>query len=344
MIGTIKQFIITTWNEFVDWIHQNNASVKSYVLKVLLAIFVYIIVSDIIKKAFRKVQKKLQEKEVSKAISEFGIFIPMYIILACLIINTFNHLNKIEVSPTVTLVVFLVIFLMLVAKGVVLKLITNAIRAFKRYLRGDDVDVYSNLTKVDMPKAANASTIRWLLKCVIKLAGVAIAVFIIFFSYQGIIYMMGTKGREVSGMFKKPDDYIVKELGGIFKEDDSLVEKIPIYTDGNVKVKTNGELNIIYVNDKRIGFNTTSRDLRIYGVAINQMEINLTHNMTFFYNEKDQALDNAYGSSSGVTFFRNTSTNECLAVVIGGTSHRVVSVSYFTDYNLVTQNIMMTGE
>ena len=183
MLEFIRQFIITTWKEFVVWVYNNNNSVKSYVLKVILAIFAYILISDVIKKAFRKVQKKLREKEVSKAITEFGLFIPMYITLACIIITIFNYLNKIEVSPTVTIVVFLVILLLLVMKGVVVKLITNAITAFKRYMRGDNDDVYSNLSKVDIPKVADSGTIRMLLKGIFKLASVVIAVFIIFFSY-----------------------------------------------------------------------------------------------------------------------------------------------------------------
>ena len=98
---------------------------------------------EIVKKIFRKAQKNMEKKEINKFISSYLIFVPMYMILSCMIITLFDHINKIEVSPQVTIVLFLFLFLILAVKGFFTRLITNAIRSTKRALRGDDDDVYA---------------------------------------------------------------------------------------------------------------------------------------------------------------------------------------------------------
>ena len=105
MFEIIKHFIILTWTELLDWIRLNNNSVKGYILKVFIAIFIYIVISDCIKKLFKKIQDKMEARNSSKIVTKIGIYIPMYMILSCIIITLFDHLNKIEVSPEVTLAV-----------------------------------------------------------------------------------------------------------------------------------------------------------------------------------------------------------------------------------------------
>ncbi len=340
----IKHFIILTWTELVAWIYQNNDSVKVYVLKVFIAFFLYIIVSDYIRKIFKKIQKSMENRNMSKALTKVGIFIPMYMILSCIIISMFDYLNKIEVSPLVTIVVFLFIFLLLVVKGFFTKLITRAIRNMKIVLRGDDEDIYGSLTQVTVPRVIRSKTMRFFLSIVVKMIGVTIAAFIIYFCYQGIIYMVETGGEEISYIMSMSDEYIAKELGTSFKEDASMLEKIPIFTSGKVTVKTDGELNIIYLDNQRIGFNTTSRKYNIYGVSINQAEIGLKKRTTFLYDQTLHTIENMYGGRSNVTYLLNRETKECMVVIVNNASNRVVSISYFTDFDKVTEELMLTTD
>ena len=344
MFEIIKHFIILTWTELLDWIRLNNNSVKGYILKVFIAIFIYIVISDCIKKLFKKIQDKMEARNSSKIVTRIGIYIPMYMILSCIIITLFDHLNKIEVSPEVTLVVFLFVFLLLAIKGFFTKLISKLIRTIKHLARGDDEDVYGNLTQINVPKVIKAGTLRHLINFTAKLIGVTIATFVIYFSYQAIIYMMETGGEEISYILDKPDDYIVRELDTSFEDDLKLADKMPIYTSGRVSVKTDGELNIIYLNNRRIGFNTTGRKYNIYGVSINQTEIGLRHRMTYIFDESLHTIGNAYGGKSNITYYHNLETNSCLVVIVSATSNRVVSVSYFTDFDAVTEGLMLTTD
>ncbi len=189
-----------------------------------------------------------------------------------------------------------------------------------------------------------AGTLRHLINFTAKLIGVTIAAFVIYFSYQAIIYMMETGGEEISYILDKPDDYIVRELDTSFEDDLELADKMPIYTSGRVTVKTDGELNIIYLNNRRIGFNTTGRKYNIYGVSINQTEIGLRHRMTYIFDESLHTIGNAYGGKSNITYYHNLETNSCLVVIVSATSNRVVSVSYFTDFDAVTEGLMLTTD
>ena len=344
MFELIKHFIILTWRELVDWIYLNNDSVAAYLVKVFIAIFIYIVASDFIKKIFRKVQKSMEKKDINKFFSQYAIYIPMYMILTCMIITMYDHLNKIEVSPKVTIVVFLFIFLVLAVKGFFTRLITNAIRSTKRALRGDDDDEYIGFTQIYIPRFITSRSIRTLLDFGFKLVGVSVAAFLFYFSYQGIIYMLDTNGEEINYVFDQPDHIIEKDLETEFKDDFTLVDSMPIFADGRVTVKSDGELNIIYVNNERIGFNTTGRKYKFFGISINQTEISLKHRVTFFYDKVYHNMLSAYGGKSNMTYFVNEETGACVLVIIGGTSNKVVSVSYFTDFERVTEGMTLTAE
>ncbi len=344
MFELIKHFVILTWRELVDWIYLNNDSIGAYIVKVLIAFFIYIVASDIVKKIFRKAQKNMEKKEINKFISSYLIFVPMYMILSCMIITLFDHINKIEVSPQVTIVLFLFLFLILAVKGFFTRLITNAIRSTKRALRGDDDDVYAELTQIYIPRFITSKSIRLLIDFGFKLVCVAIASFLIYFSYQGIIYMIDTNGEEISYLFNRPDDLLAREMNTEFTDDIKLGDSMPVFTSGQVTAKTDGELNIVYVNNERVGFNTTGRDYKIFGISVNMTEISLKHRVTLVYDRVLHNLPSAYGGKSNMTYFVNDETGECLVVIISSSSNKVVSVSYFTDFDKVTEGITLTSE
>ena len=256
-----------------------------------------------------------------------------------------NHiLVKIEVNPTVTLVVLLIIFLFLVIKGVFTKLISKLIRYFKKTDYDDYDELYEGFTVIEKPSIFKNSNVRRFLKLCGNLILVAIALFIIQVSYRGISYMLGSGGEEISWVFDMPDNLIALKLDTKFKKDKDVVESIPVYTNGRVTVKSNGELNIIYADNKRIGFNNQSRDYKIYGVAINQSGLSVHKKMNFFYDQRYLVVQDAYGSNSDTTFYVNSEDNVCLAVTVNSTSNRVIGVTYFSDFEKATETAILSVE
>lgn len=342
MFESLRFFIELTWKEFVEWVYANNDSIPLYVLKVILAGFFYIIISDALKKLFRRFQAKAEAHGGNHIICSLAFGLILYAILASIILSLFNYLNKIEVSPIVTIVVLLFIFLLLVIKGVFTKLITKLIRSIRSIVNGDDYDYYSDLTVIPLPRFLNQKTARFLIEIISKIVIVAVATFFIYFSYQGIIYLLNSGGREISYVFVYPDNVISSELDTTFHDDPTLVKQIPIYTDDSVKVKTDGELNIIYINNQRVGFNTYGREYKFYGVSVNQQEVQISRKMTYHYDEIKQSIQSIYGTKSNVFFYHNSQNNDCLVVMANQTSNRVVSVSYFNDYEKVSESLMIS--
>ena len=56
-------------------------------------------------------------------------------------------------------------------------------------------------------------------------------------------------------------------------------------------MRTDGELNIIYVSGKQIGVNTTGRKYKFFNVAVNQSEISAVKNMTYKYKKSKEVLE-----------------------------------------------------
>lgn len=342
MYDSLKEFIAITWKEFIDWVYANNDSIPLYVGKVLVAVFFYIVISDCLKKIFTKIQKKVEDKGGNHIVCSMGFGAILYIILASIILTLFNYLNKFEVSPTVTMVVLLFLFLLLVIKGVFTKLILKLVRNIRRIANGDDYDYYDDMTVIPLPKFLNQKSARFLIEIVSKLVVVTVATFFIYFSYQGIIYLLNSGGRDISYLFIQPENVISRELGTTFHEDETLVEQIPVYTNEKVTVKTDGDLNIVYINGQKVGFNTYSRKYAIYGISVNQQEIKVARKITFNYDESTQSLQSLYGNKSNIYFYHNTTNNDCVVVMVNETSNRVVSVSYFNDFDKVSETLMLS--
>ena len=340
----IKDFLLNAWDEFVENIYANNSSISVYLLKAFFVILIYIIISDYLKRLFKKIDENLEEKNVHKSVRVLGMGGLLYVILSCLVLVMFNILVKMEVNPTVTLVVLLIIFLFMVVKGVFTKLISKLIKYLKKNTYDDYDEYYEGFTVLEKPSIFKNNNVRRVLKFCGSLILVAIAVFILQVSYRGISYMLYSGGEEISWVFDMPDNLIALKLDTKFKKDTDIVDSIPIYSNDRVTVKSDGNLNIVYVENKRIGFNTQSRDYKIYGVAINQTASSVHKKMNFFYDQRYLTVQDTYGSNSDTTYYVNTEDNICLAVTVNSTSNRVIGVSYFSDFEKATENAILSVE
>ena len=344
MLETVRDFVITAWNEFVENIYANNESVAVYLLKAFFVVIIYVIISDNIKRLFKKIDEDLEEKNENKSLRVLGLGGLMYLILSVLVMIMFNILNRMEVEPAVTLVVLLVVFLLMVVNGVFLSLISKIVKYFKKNSYDDYYDLSEDFTVVEKPSIFRNSNVRRLFRLLGHLVIVLLLVFVVNLSYRGIVYMLGSGGEEISWTFSMADNLIGLKLDTKFKKADASDKIIPVYTFGKMTVKSDGEINIVYVDGRRVGFNTESRDYKMYGIAVNQRAVDISKKTTFFYDKKVRTLEDAYGSNSDTIYYVNSEDNECVAVTVNNTSNRVIAVSYFTDFEKVTENAILSVE
>ena len=123
--------------------------------------------------------------------------------------------------------------------------------------------------------------------------------------------------------------------------DEEAVGQLPIYLGEDVTVKSNGELNIIFINGTRVGINTSGRKYKFYGVAVNQTEISIKSHMYYHVDNVYKVETNTSSLFSDSYLYVNKRKNDCILVTVNNTSHRVASITYFYDYFKMAQKMKM---
>ena len=338
----LKNFLILIWKNFVHWVRTNNGSTRDFVFKVIIAVFVYIIISDVIKKLFIKLEKIISKGERPGKVSHFFLGLLKHLILIGVVYELGIRLSSVEVNPLVTITASSCIVIILVIQGALVKLVSNAMQSLMRLFKNDDAYNIDS-TVLHLPKLSNAGSLgvilEFFLKIVRKVIGLGIAVVIVYIIYQGIFYLTDSGGFEVARMLNMSEKEIAKELDTSFHEDDSLAKAVTEFPDEGTKVFTDGNLNIIYENNVRVGINTSSRKYKFYGIGINQPNIQNTKRMAYNYDGIVQRTEDVAGGKSNTYYYYNRGKNDCLAITINNSSNRVVNMTYYNDFSRIEGNL-----
>ena len=174
--------------------------------------------------------------------------------------------------------------------------------------------------------------------------GVVFVFFAGFSISRGVHYLTGYGGEEISSVVSYSEARLAKKYGTTFAEDESLVSEVPHLKEAEVKVHTNGDLNVIYVNGTQLGLNTSSRKYKVYGVSINEPEYEAIESMTYKYEGYAQTLDNITSASVSTYYYYNKVRNDCLVLAVSKSTNRVVSVTYFKDYETISKLISIAED
>ena len=337
----LKTFFALIWKNFIHWIH-TNGTVGDFILKLVIAVFAYIIISDVVKKVILWIENRISKGERPSKVTHFFLTLIRYLILIAVVYEMANQMSKVEVDPLVTITASALIVLILVIQGALVKLVSNLVQSAIRLFKNDDA-VNVDSTVINMPKLSHAGSIgvilEFFLKLVRKAIGFGIAVAIVYIIYQGIFYLTESGGFEVARMLNMSEDKIAKELDTSFHDDDSLVSEVTEFPDEGIKVRTDGNLNIIYENNIRIGINTSSRKYKFYGIGINQPNIENEKRMSYHYDGIVQRTEDVMGGKSNTYYYYNRSQNDCLAITINNSSNRVANMTYYNDFARIEDDL-----
>ncbi len=342
MFEAIKNYFIITWEEIKEWIYNNNSSLASYFAKLFIGMMIYIIIADYVKKAVEKLQGKLNKKASDYWLGFFALGIFQLIIDSVLVCIIIRQLNIVEVDPLATIAVSGGVVIILTLQGVLTKQIKKIIHFFVFLARGEDVKL-PNSKEIHLPKVERYSPsgkfLHFLFKLIGEFVGAAIAILIVLLSYRGINSLLGSGGVEIATIAKLPEYRITAETGKRFEWDDDLIDDIPVFSDGYVKVKTNGDLNLIYFNEHKVGVNIDTKKYKIYGVSINQAEVSIQKKMTYKYSGEMEIIGGMYGNKYDLTLYYNTQNNDGLIIMSNGKNNRVSSVTYYHDLKTISQKL-----
>ena len=336
MVEKIGNFLGMTWSELKLWLHNNNVPLVEYFLKILIGMMAYIIVADIVKKFFGKLKSSFGNKDTGHLFVRLFFDLIQSLILIYVIYIIAVQLNIVEADPLATITASAVILILIVLQGKLVKGITKGIHFVVKAFKGDDAVVYSDSTVITKPDFLRATKVgkftRAFMAYIFKLAGIAIAVLIVYLCYMGIKYTIDAEGRDLTPFTGYSEPKLEKELGTTFKDNDALAIDIPIHPEGSVSVRTDGRVNLVYVDGKRVAINTSSRKYGLYNIMINEPEIEAVKHTSFLYDGTGFLLDDFLGGTSKTYYYYSSVRNNGIAMTVNDKSNRIVSLTYISDY------------
>ncbi len=119
----------------------------------------------------------------------------------------------------------------------------------------------------------------------------------------------------------------------------NMVSRITHYSNATVTVDGNGKIGVVYIDGVRKGIHTDDKRYKMYGVSIGDGEYQIEDNMTYDYESYFNVLNDMVGGNSTAWFYYNSAKNDCMVVIVNDKSARVVAMTYFNDYKLISENL-----
>lgn len=340
MLEYIRNEAQFAWATILQWIKDNDISLTNYMLQVFFSIIVFAVISDILKKSFDKLGVKLTGREDVALSIKLMLGLIRAVILISVLSFIMTRLSLVEVHPLLTITVSSCVVIILVIQGVLTQIIGNAVMSVVKLIKGDDAVVMSGSRELHMPRVADYSPagkkLRGFAKFVLRVTGIVIALIIVFVGYEGISYVIDSNGQECSMLLDMPEQHISNQLSTKFRDYDKTVDGLPLYKGKSLTMRTDGELNIIYVSGKQIGVNTTGRKYKFFNVAVNQSEISAVKNMTYKYKKSKEVLEDMSKGVSDSFVYYDEDENTALVLTVNSESNRIVGITYYSDLRAVT--------
>lgn len=170
--------------------------------------------------------------------------------------------------------------------------------------------------------------IKWIIIVIIVVVGVK--------AVSGIIK---PKVTDVTSYKDMDASMLQEKLDVTFESNCDMDKQITHYSNGTVTVDGDGEIGVVYIDGKQKGIHVNDKKYSMYGVSIGDGEYKIDDVLTYEYEECFNVLDDMAGGKSTASFYYNTKNNDCLVLIINDNSARVVAITYFNDYKLISKNL-----
>ena len=199
-----------------------------------------------------------------------------------------------------------------------------------------DLPVYKDMGAVSASSSGVNSSSRRIIFLVIGLVILGLGIFGVI---KVVNHMVNSGGKDISDYLSGSEADLARELNLTFEQHDERAPMIQQYSGGTVTVRSAGELEVIYINGKQVGVATEGRDYRFFGIGINDMGPKLESLITYKYEKVFVVMNDLTGGSSESRYFYNTNDNTCLVITLNNKTNRVVYMTYFTDFALISKDL-----
>jgi hypothetical protein len=302
--------------DMVLWLHSETKTLFDYGIKILIALVIFVLFFVSQNALFNAIRRKLDKKGVRESFSRLILNLVKYILLAFI---TVSSILQLMITGGDSLVMHAAYALVCVIIAIPFK-------------------------KIEEKFARQNKSLEMLLSFMGTIAAVIATVAIAYGIFVGIESLLKSGGKDISVFLNLSETELSAKLNEEFVPNPALTASLSENYSGAVNVKSSAELNLIYVDGKLIGVNTSGRKYSFYGVSCNQPEITATREMTYEYKNSGWEVSSVSGGISQSHYFYNRADNTCLVMTVNLYSNRVVSMTWYSDFAKIADSLTLTGE
>ena len=316
IVAEINATDTSSLEDVIQWLHRDTTELKDYIIKYLVALVIFVVFHLIQNGFFKFVKYKLSSRDISERFINITINLVRYILLSFLIVASALQIMITGGDSFLGVLIFTYICIVI---SVPIRKITNHL-------------------------SSSSKTNEYVITFAGQIFGVLIYAGVIFVLYLGLKSFLGSGGQEISDYLRMSENELSTKLNTVFLSDPDLSKSLSAKSSTPIVIHSDGELNIIYYKGQQVGVQTSGRKYQFYGISVNQPEITAVHEMTYKYTGVASEGERSLSGSSNSHFYYNKQSNDCLVMTVNKKSNRIVSLTYYSDFDTVAKTKTLVDE
>jgi len=302
--------------DVIQWLHRDTSTLKDYCIKYLVALVIFLVFHALQTGFFKFLKYRLSSRDISERFITITTNLVKYILLSFMIVASALQIMITGGTSILGVIIFAYICVVI------------------------SVPVRTITAKL----SSSSKTIEYVLTFAGQLFGVLIYAGVIFVLYLGLKSFLGSGGQEISDLLRLPEDKLSTELHTHFESNPDLSKSLSGTSSVPIVIHSDEELNIIYYKGKQVGIQTSGRKYQFYGISVNMPEVTAVHEMTYKYTGVAGEGERTLTGSSSAHYYYNKKENDCLVMTVNKRSNRIVSLTYYSDFDAVSKNRTLVEE
>ena len=186
----------------------------------------------------------------------------------------------------------------------------------------------------DMTPAKKKDAVSYIIKGV-----VAVIIGILLFTFGKTMLKKMAGAEDITDLVGKSEEEIEKKLDVKLVDSPDMVSTVHQYSNGNISVSSDSNISVIYINGAEKGIKIDSKKYSMYGIKIGDPAYKLEDNLNYDYTDKFEVLNDMMSGKSTTDYYYNVDKNDCFIAIVNDDSGRVVSMSYYNDFKMISENL-----
>ncbi len=186
----------------------------------------------------------------------------------------------------------------------------------------------------DMMPAKKNDAVSYIIKGV-----VAVIIGILLFTFGKTMLKKIAGAEDITDLVGKSEEEIEKKLDIKLEDSPEKVSSVHQYSNGQISVSSNGDISVVYINGVKKGVKIDSKKYTMFGVKIGDPAYKLGDILNYNYTNSFNVINDMMSGKSTTDYYYNVDKNDCFIAIVNDDSGRVVSMSYYNDFKMISENL-----